>query len=48
MQCDIRHVTVRDPRNHGGDVTEQVAQGEVITLTRAGKPGAELRPLGTP
>lgn len=36
-------VTIRDLRNHGGDVVERAARGEPITITRAGKPVAELR-----
>jgi antitoxin (DNA-binding transcriptional repressor) of toxin-antitoxin stability system len=35
-------------RNHGGEVVDRVAQGEQIIVTRAGKPVAELRPLGRP
>ena len=44
-------VTVRDLRNHGGDVLDSVLRGELVTVTRAGKPVAELRPVsgsGTP
>jgi prevent-host-death family protein len=41
-------VTVRDLRNHGGDVLERVVRGEQITVTRAGEPVAELRPLSRP
>jgi antitoxin (DNA-binding transcriptional repressor) of toxin-antitoxin stability system len=36
-------VSIRDLRNHGGDVVERAARGEQITITRAGKPVAELR-----
>ena len=35
-------VTIRDLRNHGGDVVERAARGEQVTITRAGKPVAEL------
>ena len=38
-------VTTRDLRNRGGDVVERAARGEQITITRAGKPVAELRAL---
>lgn len=38
-------VTIRELRNHGGDVIERVLAGECLTVTRAGKPVAELRPL---
>jgi prevent-host-death family protein len=37
-------VSIRDLRNHGGDVVDRAARGEQITITRAGKPVAELRP----
>lgn len=37
-------VTIRELRNHGGDVVDRAAAGEPITITRAGKPVAELRP----
>ncbi len=38
-------VTVRDLRNHGGDVLTRVAQGESLIVTRDGAEVAELRPL---
>ena len=38
-------VSIRDLRNHGGDVVDRVARGEHLTVTRRGKPVAELRPL---
>lgn len=38
-------VTIRDLRNHGGDVIERVTRGEEIVVTRAGRPVAELRPV---
>ena len=38
-------VTIRELRNHGGEVIERVQKGERITVTRSGKPVAELRPL---
>ncbi len=37
--------TVRELRNKGGDVIERVLAGERITVTRDGKPVAELRPI---
>lgn len=40
-------VNVRELRNHGGDVLDRVMRGERITITRAGKPVADLRPLGS-
>ena len=38
-------VTVRDLRNHGGEVLDRVAGGERVAITRSGKRVAELRPL---
>lgn len=38
-------VTIRELRNHGGEVVDRVARGEQITITRAGKAVAELRPV---
>lgn len=38
-------VSIRDLRNHGGEVVDRVAQGESLTVTRNGAPVAELRPL---
>ena len=39
-------VSIRDLRNHGGDVVDRVVRGERLVVTRSGKPVAELRPLG--
>jgi prevent-host-death family protein len=38
-------VTIRELRNRGGDVVERVLAGESLTVTRAGTPVAELRPV---
>lgn len=38
-------VTIRDLRNHGGEVVSRVEAGEHVTVTRDGRPVAELRPL---
>ena len=38
-------VSVRDLRNHGGDVLNRVAAGESVIITRDGAEVAELRPL---
>jgi prevent-host-death family protein len=38
-------VSIRELRNHGGDVVDRAARGERITITRSGKPVAELTPL---
>jgi len=42
----MAEVSIRDLRNHGGDVIDRVASGERVTVTRDGRPVAELRPLG--
>lgn len=42
----MSEVTIRDLRNHGGDVVDRVARGECVTVTRSGRPVAELRPVG--
>lgn len=36
---------MRELRNRGGDVLTRVTRGETLTVTRAGRPVAELRPL---
>ena len=41
-------VSIRELRNHGGEVVDRVAAGEHLTVTRAGKPVAELRPVARP
>lgn len=38
----VADVTIRQLRNHGGDVVDRAARGEQITITRAGKAVAEL------
>ncbi|GAA1465174.1 hypothetical protein GCM10017607_03910 [Microbacterium thalassium] len=38
-------MTVRDLRNHGGAVLDDVARGSAVVVTRDGAPVAELRPL---
>lgn len=42
----MAEVSIRDLRNHGGDIVDRAAKGERVTITRSGKPVAELRPLG--
>jgi len=44
----MSEVSIRDLRNHGGDVVDRVAAGEHVTITRAGRAVAELRPTGRP
>lgn len=38
-------VSIRDLRNHGGEVIDRVEHGERLTITRDGREVAELRPL---
>jgi prevent-host-death family protein len=38
-------VSIRELRNSGGEVVDRAARGETITITRSGKPVAELRGL---
>lgn len=38
-------VTIRELRNQGGEVVDRAAKGEQITITRSGRPVAELRAL---
>lgn len=45
IQLGMETVSVRDLRNHGGEVLDSVARGESVTVTRDGVPVAELRPL---
>lgn len=44
----MSEVTIRELRNHGGAVVERVAGGETLTVTRAGVPVAQLRPVPRP
>jgi prevent-host-death family protein len=41
----MANVTIRELRNHGGEVVDRVEAGESVLITRSGKPVAELRPL---
>jgi antitoxin (DNA-binding transcriptional repressor) of toxin-antitoxin stability system len=45
---DMANVSIRELRNEGGDVVDRAARGEQITITRSGRPVAELRALRTP
>ena len=38
-------VSVRDLRNHGGRVLDDVVRGHAVTITRDGEAVAELRPI---
>jgi prevent-host-death family protein len=44
----VDEVTIRDLRNRGGEVMERIERGETLTVTRAGVPVGELRPLPRP
>ena len=44
----MSNVTIRELRNQGGEVVDRVLAGECLTVTRAGRPVAELRPLPKP
>jgi len=44
----MNEVTIRDLRNYGGEVMERVERGETLTVTRAGVPVGELRPIPRP
>jgi prevent-host-death family protein len=41
----MSEVSIRDLRNHGGDVVERAERGEQVTITRSGKPVAQLTAL---
>ena len=41
----MAEVSIRELRNHGGDVVERAIGGERLTITRDGRPVAELRGL---
>ena len=40
----MERVTVRELRNHGGEVLDRVVRGEAMVITRDGAEVAELRP----
>ncbi|MGL5858064.1 MAG: type II toxin-antitoxin system Phd/YefM family antitoxin [Angustibacter sp.] len=44
----MTEVSIRDVRSHGGDIVDRAARGERITITRSGKPVAELSPVRPP
>ena len=41
-------VTIRELRNKGGEAIDRVERGERLTVTRDGRPVAELSPVGRP
>lgn len=44
----MAEVSMRDLRNHGGDVVDRVQRGEHLIVTRSGRPVAELVPVRRP
>lgn len=44
----MANVSIRELRNQGGEVVDRAASGEQITITRSGRPVAELRALRPP
>lgn len=44
----MAHVSIRDLRNHGGEVVERAQRGEQLTITRGGRPVARLVALPRP
>jgi antitoxin (DNA-binding transcriptional repressor) of toxin-antitoxin stability system len=44
----MANVSIRELRNQGGEVVDRAARGEQITITRSGRPVAELRALRPP
>lgn len=41
-------VSIRELRNHGGEVVDRATRGEEITITRSGRAVAELRAVAHP
>ncbi|HEY6730923.1 MAG TPA: type II toxin-antitoxin system prevent-host-death family antitoxin [Solirubrobacterales bacterium] len=41
----MTQVSTRELRNNGGEIVDRAARGEQITITRNGKPVAQLSPL---
>jgi antitoxin (DNA-binding transcriptional repressor) of toxin-antitoxin stability system len=44
----MAEVSIRELRNHGGEVVDRAARGEEITITRAGRAVAQLRAVSGP
>ncbi|MCC5951199.1 MAG: type II toxin-antitoxin system prevent-host-death family antitoxin [Acidimicrobiia bacterium] len=44
----MANISIRDLRNHGGEVVERAQRGERLTITRSGKPAAQLMALPRP
>jgi len=45
---DMTDVSIRELRNQGGEIVDRAAGGEQVTITRSGRPVAELRALRPP
>ena len=41
----MTEISIRELRNHGGEIVDRVAHGERLTITRDGKAVAQLLPL---
>jgi antitoxin (DNA-binding transcriptional repressor) of toxin-antitoxin stability system len=44
----MANVSIRELRNQGGEIVDRAAAGEQITITRSGRPVAELRAVRAP
>lgn len=44
----MAEVSIRDLRNHGGDLVDRAMRGEQIVITRSGRAVAELRAVARP
>jgi prevent-host-death family protein len=44
----VADISIRELRNHGGEVVERAQRGERLTITRGGRPVAELVALRRP
>lgn len=44
----MSEATIRELRNHGGEVVDRAVAGELVTITRDGKPVAQLERVAPP
>jgi prevent-host-death family protein len=44
----MAEASIRDLRNHGGDIVDRAERGEQITITRSGRAVAQLRAVSPP
>jgi prevent-host-death family protein len=44
----VNEVSIRELRNHGGEVVDRARRGERLTITRDGEPVAQLLAVPTP